>query len=76
MIEKRYDGGQSFFKSQDQYQKRRQEENQAMKNVLLQQLQFKENQKMQEHEMYNLEAEAVRENRRRQVAFEQTQAER
>lgn len=56
LIEKQNDGGQSFFRSQDQYQKRRQEENQVMKNVLLQQLQLKENQKMQEYEMHNLEA--------------------
>lgn len=47
-----------------------------MKNVLLQQLQLKENQKIQQYEMHNLEAEAVRENRKRQVAYEQTQAER
>jgi hypothetical protein len=41
LIEKGYDGGQSFFRAQDQYQRRKQESNKLMNLGLLQQLQLK-----------------------------------
>ncbi len=55
-----YDGGKSFFRAQQQYQRKKQEDGQLAKSTLLHQLQLKENKRMNDKMDSQYEALQIR----------------
>jgi len=52
-VNRNLDGGSSFFRAQDDYQRRKHQELEAMKNILQQQLRMKELNRLQATEVHN-----------------------
>jgi hypothetical protein len=76
LVEKQMEQGDSFFRSQEQYQRKRQLELQNTNFLIKQQLEIKERQKFMGAEQSAKENWEVRENRKRQLKAELSEKER